>query len=94
MMPYEYEVFSIPTPYCLIVARCLIPKQTPGVAQMINRTSASITLELPIPERDTDCNNVSLATVRFTVYYGSVNSDGTSECTVELSFCQKLVSLL
>lgn len=63
------------------------------MAELINTTSQSITLQLPTPERDDDCNNVSLATVHFTVYYGTIDGNGISECAIRRNSCLKLVSI-
>uniref|UniRef100_A0A1B6CG26 Fibronectin type-III domain-containing protein n=1 Tax=Clastoptera arizonana TaxID=38151 RepID=A0A1B6CG26_9HEMI len=73
-------------------ARCLTPKPSFGVAELVNTTSQSITLQLPLPERDEDCTNVSLATVSSTVYYGIIDADGVSECVNKRSACFKLES--
>lgn len=73
-------------------AHCLTPKQEPGVAVLVNRTDRSLTLELAQPERDIDCGNVSLATVRFTMYYGP--DAASPSCLDSLRHCSKIVSLL
>ncbi|XP_046670760.1 proto-oncogene tyrosine-protein kinase ROS-like isoform X1 [Homalodisca vitripennis] len=71
-------------------AHCLTPKLTPEPVQMVNRTDHSITLQLPEPERDRDCGNVSVATVQFTVYYGLAST--SPSCLEDLTYCSKVES--
>ncbi|XP_075227577.1 receptor protein-tyrosine kinase sevenless [Lycorma delicatula] len=70
------------------VARCLTPKP-PGMAELVDHKSDSITIGLPLPERDPDCSNVSLATVQFSVYYGtaSITLNDTASCLTDLTLC-------
>ncbi|XP_054270502.1 proto-oncogene tyrosine-protein kinase ROS isoform X2 [Macrosteles quadrilineatus] len=72
------------------VVHCLTPKQTTAVPQLVNRTDQTITLELPLPERERDCGNVSLATVLFTVFYGP--SDASPSCLEDIKMCGKVES--
>lgn len=58
---------------------------------MVKHSSDAITLGLPLVQKETRCNNISMATVEYTVYYGIINDDGTSNCTSTVKSCSQVV---
>lgn len=73
-------------------AKCLIPRQSTTTAMLLDNTARSITLQLPRPERDRECRNVSLASVQYTIYFGLITESGTSECIDRISTCRAIIT--
>lgn len=71
--------------------KCLAPRQAELVVEKINHTDHSITLQLPNPERYPECENISLASVEYTVYYGQIRENQDADCSMDMNFCIKLV---
>jgi len=78
--------------YNFTVPKCLSPHQAELFVSNISHTDHSITLQLPDPERYPECENISLASVEYTVYYGQIKENGNVGCSTDMNFCSKLVS--
>lgn len=66
----------------------------PKVPALVNLTSYSLHLRLPAA-RFTDCEhkNISMATLKYYVYYGTVNENSVFECTkTSLSKCTNVTT--
>ncbi|PNF32885.1 hypothetical protein B7P43_G01836 [Cryptotermes secundus] len=74
------------------VPKCLAPRQAELVVEKINHTDHSITLQLPNPERYPECENISLASVEYTVYYGQIRENQDADCSMDMNFCIKLTT--
>ncbi|XP_035208124.1 proto-oncogene tyrosine-protein kinase ROS-like, partial [Stegodyphus dumicola] len=73
-------------------AECLISELYNETAELVSRTSYSLTLYLPEVQRPEICNKISSPTVLFTVYYGPSNIVLTHECFEESDklLCSKI----
>lgn len=60
--------------------KCLIPQLTIPTVNMHSRTSDSITVILPEIKSDDDCDNISMASVKFTVYYKKYDEEDGDNC--------------
>ncbi|KFM82025.1 Proto-oncogene tyrosine-protein kinase ROS, partial [Stegodyphus mimosarum] len=63
--------------------QCLISEFYNETAELVSRTSYSLTLYLPQVQRPEICNKISSPTVLFTVYYGPSNNGLTHACFEE-----------
>lgn len=62
------------------IKNCLYPKQAPLQVKLINRSSTSLTLELPQVLKYEMCANISMATPYYTVYYQPYSEDEALQC--------------
>ncbi|XP_021913370.1 proto-oncogene tyrosine-protein kinase ROS isoform X3 [Zootermopsis nevadensis] len=74
------------------VPKCLSPVQARLVVNNISHTDHSITLQLPEPERHPQCENMSLASVEYTVYYGQIKGDRNTDCSADINSCSKRIT--
>ena len=73
------------------VPKCLSPRQAKLVVNNISHTDHSITLQLPNPEQFPECENMSLASVEYTVYYGQIKHNRNMDCSTDMNSCSKMV---
>ncbi|XP_069689840.1 proto-oncogene tyrosine-protein kinase ROS isoform X2 [Periplaneta americana] len=74
------------------VPKCLSPRQAPLVVNYVSHTDRSITLELPNPERYPECENISLASVEYTVTYGQIKENENLDCITDKESCSMMVT--
>lgn len=55
-------------------AKCLIPKLKTQSVSLDSKTDSSITLNLPEIQSEDDCDNISVASVKYKVYFKEYNS--------------------
>lgn len=72
--------------------RCLTARQSTTTAQRLDNTARSITLHLPKPERHSECDNISMASVQYTIYFGLITESGTSECIDSITSCKAIIT--
>ncbi|KAG5883190.1 hypothetical protein JTB14_018205 [Gonioctena quinquepunctata] len=70
---------------------CLSPKQQHNLTlSFVTRTSNSLVLRMPELSIDEECLNISMATVKYTIYYSKY--DGSADC-FETKNCNELVTM-
>lgn len=67
--------------------KCLVPSVFPYRVEFINSTHDSLTLSMPVPQRPQECNQLTMATPRYHIYYGPVVSNKTDDCLHNFAFC-------
>lgn len=77
--------------------KCLILREQINSVNMVERTSTSISLELPEPSIQ-DCSDessrFSVASVKNILYYGQVSNRGNSHCNpFNTTTCESMVNI-
>lgn len=62
------------------IPKCLIPNLERRTVALHSKTSDSITLVLPKLKPEDDCDNISVASVKFTVYYKKYSEEENLKC--------------
>lgn len=71
---------------------CLRAQITTSIPTLLENTATSITLQLPKPDRHSECNNLSLPSVQYVLYFDLVSENGISECIEDVSKCKFIVT--
>lgn len=72
---------------------CLAPKVLPYNVGFVNSTHDSLTLSMPVPRRPQECNELTMPTPRYHIYYGPVVSNETEGCLNNVAFCLNKVCI-
>lgn len=73
-------------------AVCLTVSQETPIPALVDNSATSITLQLPKPERKRGCENVSVPSVQYVVYFGLIGENGMSDCNDDINKCKSIVT--
>lgn len=71
---------------------CLMAQQVAPIPILLDNSVSSITLQLPQPERNIECKNISLPSVQYIIYFDSITEDGISECNEDILKCKSVMT--
>lgn len=72
-------------------AVCLAPPKNVDPPTLISASSNGLVIKLTVPERPPECEKISLASVKYTLFYGIITPDNVWQCAESLHGCKTLV---
>ncbi|XP_054163602.1 proto-oncogene tyrosine-protein kinase ROS-like isoform X2 [Oppia nitens] len=69
---------------------CLVPIEYHETVRLLDFTAHSLTISMQEVRRPLGCSRISLASVKYTIFYGKVLPDGHYECGLSLRGCKTI----
>ncbi|XP_077540102.1 receptor protein-tyrosine kinase sevenless isoform X2 [Haemaphysalis longicornis] len=71
-------------------AVCLAPPDNVSAPTLVSASSHQLVVKLPEPERPSVCQKVSMASIKYTIFYGLITPDNVWQCSESLYGCRTL----